>query len=147
MKRNGRFTLFLFGGSLYVLLEKWWRGYSHWSMFLLGGFCFHVMGEVDARCREKQLWKRCVLCALLITAAEFLCGCVVNLYLKLRVWDYRRFRTNLLGQICLPYTLLWGVLSLAGMPLYRLLQTAATGIVKRATVALRRARGTHVTSE
>lgn len=137
MRRKGWLSLFLLGGTLYVLLEKLWRGYSHWSMFLLGGFCFHLMGAVDARCRRKRLWQRCLLCALLITAAEFLCGCVVNLYLKLKVWDYRRFRTNLLGQVCLPYTLLWGALSAVGMPLYRALQTATTHVRKRAGVALR----------
>lgn len=137
MRCKGWFSLFLLGGGLYVLLEKLWRGYSHWSMFLLGGFCFHLMGTVDRRCRRKRLWQRCLLCSLLITAAEFLCGCVVNLCLKLQVWDYRRFRTNLLGQICLPYTLLWGVLSLIGMPLYRRLQTAAANVRKRTPRTLR----------
>lgn len=137
MKKRGSFPLFLLGGSIYVFLEKLWRGYSHWSMFFLGGFCFHLMGSVDTRYRKKRLWQRCALCALLITVAEFLCGCVVNLYLKLQVWDYRRFRLQLLGQVCLPYTLLWGALSAVGMPLYRLLQTAATNIVKRTPLTLR----------
>ena len=31
--------LFLFGtgGLLYILIELIWRGYSHWTMFFLGG--------------------------------------------------------------------------------------------------------------
>ncbi len=120
MKKRRFLSLFLLGGSLYVLLEKLWRGYSHWSMFFLGGVGFHLMGAVDKRCRQKRLWQRCLLCALLITAAEFVCGCIVNLALHMKVWNYRRFRTNVLGQICLPYALLWGVLSAVGMPLFRL---------------------------
>lgn len=113
-------SLFLLGGSGYVLLEKLWRGHSHWTMFLLGGGCFHLIGAVDARCRRKRLWQRCALCALAVTAAEFLCGCVVNLLFKMNVWDYRRHRFHLLGQVCPLYSCLWGVLSLAVMPLYRL---------------------------
>ena len=31
------FFLFSFGGIVYVLIEMLWRGYSHWSMFILGG--------------------------------------------------------------------------------------------------------------
>lgn len=137
MRQKGWFTLFLLGGSIYVSLEKLWRGYSHPSMFLLGGFCFHLMGAVDRRFRRKRAWQRCLLCALLVTAAEFLCGCVVNLWLKLQVWDYRRFRTHVLGQICLPYTLLWGALSAVGMPLYRGLQAVTANVRKRAGAALR----------
>lgn len=123
MQRNKRrifcsFCLFFLGGGLYVLLEKVWRGYSHWSMFWLGGACFHLIGMVATKGRHLHWWQRCSLCAALVTAAEFLCGCLVNLWLKMNVWDYSRFRLHLLGQICLPYTLLWGALSAVAMPLY-----------------------------
>lgn len=111
--------LFLLGGSAYVLLEKLWRGHSHWSMFWLGGTCFHLMGRVSLRCGHWPLRRRCALCAALVTGAEFLCGCLVNLRLKLNVWDYRRCPFQLMGQICLPYTLLWGLLSLPAMAIYK----------------------------
>ena len=32
------------GGCLYVVLELLWRGRSHWTMFLLGGVCFVLIG-------------------------------------------------------------------------------------------------------
>lgn len=32
------------GGSVYVLLELALRGRSHWTMFLLGGLCFVLIG-------------------------------------------------------------------------------------------------------
>lgn len=120
MFKRGFLPLFLLGGSGYVLLEKLWRGHSHWTMFLLGGGCFHLIGAVDTRCRKRRVWQRCVLCSLLVTTAEFLCGCVVNLLCKMNVWDYRRHRFHLLGQVCLLYSFLWGLLSLFVMPLYRL---------------------------
>ena len=31
--------LWTLGGTLYYTFEMIFRGFSHWSMFLLGGFC------------------------------------------------------------------------------------------------------------
>ena len=45
--------------------------------------------------------------ALIATAAEFVTGCVVNLWLGWGVWDYSALPGNLLGQICPQFTLLW----------------------------------------
>ena len=36
--------LFYLGGCAYMGLELLWRGRSHGSMFLLGGFCFLLIG-------------------------------------------------------------------------------------------------------
>ena len=40
--------LFLFdvGGLLYILIELAWRGWSHWTMFILGGIC---LSGIDQR--------------------------------------------------------------------------------------------------
>ena len=38
--------LFLFGGTGYALLELLWRGFTHWSMFVLGGVCYLLVGRV-----------------------------------------------------------------------------------------------------
>ena len=50
--------------------------------------------------------------SLIITSVELLFGCIFNIWLKMNVWDYSRFRLNLLGQICLLYSTLWGILSI-----------------------------------
>lgn len=54
--------------------------------------------------------------ALLITLLELVCGLLVNR--SYRVWDYRHMPMNVLGQICLPFTLLWVPLSLGAILLY-----------------------------
>ena len=54
--------------------------------------------------------------ALLITLLELVCGLLVNR--SYRVWDYRHMPMNFLGQICLPFTLLWVPVSLVAMLLY-----------------------------
>ena len=41
------YTLGTLGGLIYVFIELMWRGYSHWSMFLLGGVCFIALGLIN----------------------------------------------------------------------------------------------------
>ena len=38
------FILFLFGGVSYLLVEMAYRGYTHWTMLLVGGTCFVLLG-------------------------------------------------------------------------------------------------------
>jgi hypothetical protein len=40
MKRLSEYLFFwTLGGTLYYSFEMIFRGFSHWSMFMLGGFC------------------------------------------------------------------------------------------------------------
>ena len=45
-KKNLAEYLFLFwlGGSVYIEVELLYRGYTHWSMFVLAGFVFITVG-------------------------------------------------------------------------------------------------------
>ena len=104
------------GGLLYVLCELVFRGYSHWTMFLVGGICFWMIGLINEVIPWKMsLWEQCILGSFIITAVEFLSGCVINLWLGWQVWDYSGLPFNLLGQICLYYFLLWIPISAAGI--------------------------------
>lgn len=110
--------LFLIGGFLYVVVENLWRGHSHWTMFILGGICFVLLGiinEVIPWCMD--LWKQIIIGTITITLLEFVVGCIVNLWLGWNVWDYSNVPLNILGQICLPYMILWVPISLAGIVL------------------------------
>ncbi|MGI6031475.1 MAG: putative ABC transporter permease [Eubacteriales bacterium] len=102
--------LALAGGIGYNGVELLWRGYSHWSMTVTGGICLLLLWTLQQRMADQSLWKRCVMGMILITAVEFLVGCVVNLVFCWEVWDYTDAPCNLLGQVCLPYSLLWGLL-------------------------------------
>lgn len=119
-KRFGCFLLlFCMGGFCYNLIEILWRGYSHWSMFFVGGSCFHLIGRIGNRLRSRGALAVGSACALAVTAVEYISGLVVNLRLKLNVWDYSHMFANLHGQVCLLYTVLWGFLSLLAVPIYR----------------------------
>ena len=39
--------LFIIGGLIYVGIEILARGFSHWSMFILGGICFVIVGLLN----------------------------------------------------------------------------------------------------
>lgn len=100
------------GGLLYVLLEVIWRGYSHWTMFLVGGICFVLIGAINEIIPwEMPLMLQCIIGTLIVTAVEFLSGCIINIWLGWHVWDYSDMPFNLCGQICLPFSLLWILIS------------------------------------
>ena len=103
------------GGCLYVVLELLWRGHSHWTMALLGGVCFVLIGLLN----EGFPWEMPLVLqgvigsGCIVTPLEFVTGCVVNLWLGWGVWDYSNLPCNLLGQICLTFSLLWVAVAMA----------------------------------
>lgn len=117
MKRyHKEIILWLIGGLLYMGVELMWRGYSHWTMFVLGGICFVLLGRINEVIPwDMPLWMQVLIGTAIITAMEFITGCIVNLWLGWKVWDYSNVPFNVLGQICLPYILLWIPISLAGI--------------------------------
>jgi uncharacterized membrane protein len=96
-------------------MELIWRGWSHFSMFLAGGTCFLLLGKIS-RAKRISLPLRGLAGAGLITAVELVTGLVFNR--GYQVWDYRAVPGNFLGQICLPFTLLWIPISVGAMMLY-----------------------------
>lgn len=99
--------LFLIGGVLYYCIEMLWRGHSHWTMAVVGGTCFVVIGGLNNYIPwEMALHNQAVIGALFVTAMELVVGIPLNLMLGLHIWDYSSLPFNLLGQICLPFTVL-----------------------------------------
>ena len=107
---NRFIIIFILGGFGYCILEILWRGYTHWTMFVLGGLCLYALTATFNRLQRVHLALKAIIGGGIITVAEFLTGCIVNLYLGWRVWDYSAAPYNLLGQICLPYSILWMLL-------------------------------------
>lgn len=105
-------TLFMVGGISYCFIEVLWRGYSHLSMFFLAGLCFILIGNINEHFSwEMKLWKQQLIATIIITVLEFITGYIVNIKLGWNVWDYSNLRYNLLGQVCLLYSILWFFLS------------------------------------
>lgn len=110
--------LFLIGGSIYLLIEVAFRGHTHWTMLFVGGASFVLCGLINEIFSWEMLIElQMLICALIITAVEFVSGCILNLWLGMRVWDYSTIPFNVLGQICLPFTTAWYFLSLVAIVL------------------------------
>ena len=95
-----RAILFMLCGSVYYCIELLWRGHSHISMFLLAGFlgvfCIDTPNNIWGYDLDylAQIGISTVLCTL----GEGIVGLIVNVWLKLKVWNYS----------VLPLTFFWG---------------------------------------
>lgn len=108
--------LFLAGGFAYGGIENLFRGYSHISMCIAGGICFILIGLLnEIYSWDMSLVSQMVISSLIITFVELTTGIIVNLWLKLNVWDYSTLPYNFMGQICLLYTNIWFLLSVFGI--------------------------------
>jgi uncharacterized membrane protein len=85
-------------------------------MFLTGGVCVVLVCEMDRRLRRDIFFPaRCIYGAVIITAVEFIVGCIVNRWLHWNVWDYSNVPFNVMGQVCLPFAMAWLVLCIPVM--------------------------------
>lgn len=53
------------------------------------------------------MWQQCLIGTLITLVIEFVSGYILNIKLGLDIWDYSSIPFNLMGQICLPYGILW----------------------------------------
>lgn len=111
-------TLFSVGGMAYGVIEVLFRGYTHISMFVAGGICFILIGLLDENKKIKiPIIMQMLISAIIITAVELIIGMIVNIGLRLNVWDYSYIPFNFKGQVCLPFSIMWFFLSIVGIML------------------------------
>lgn len=110
MKRS--ILLFLTGGVTYPAIEIAWRGKTHASMSLAGGICLCLIDKVCGHQQDRKWFRQCAAGSCIITGVEFVFGVCLNLIGKRNIWDYSKMPGNLLGQICLPFSIGWFFLSI-----------------------------------
>lgn len=101
--------IWMIGGDVYYGIELLWRGYSHESMFILGGICLVLIGLLNEIPYTKNWYfeQQVLVGDLIVLVLEFFTGCVVNIGLGLNVWNYSDQPGNILGQICPLFASLW----------------------------------------
>lgn len=109
-------VLGVLGGTFYYTFEMVFRGFSHWSMFLLGGVCLVFFAQQGLWVKwQDPVWRQVVRCTLFVIAGEFITGIIVNKWMGWGVWDYSDQPFQLLGQICLPFAILFSGLCVVGI--------------------------------
>lgn len=122
-KKGKTFFFFCIGFMLYITIEVLWRRNSHWSMGLLGGLCFLLIGSLNEIFPwEMDLFLQTIVSSAVITILELAAGLILNIWMGLNVWDYSHLKGNYLGQISVLYSLLWIPLSLVAIFLDDLLR-------------------------
>lgn len=101
------------GGNTYVMIELLYRGYSHWSMFIVSAFAFISIGLINEYISwNMELWKQMLIGSVVVTILEFISGYILNIKLGWHIWDYSNVPFNIMGQICLPFSIVWFFISL-----------------------------------
>jgi len=99
-------AIYIIGGLIYGASEILWRGFTHWTMIVTGGFCAAVL-YILFNYTKMFFIKKLILGAVLITTIEYIVGIIVNVFLRWKIWDYSSEKYNLLGQICPRFTFYW----------------------------------------
>lgn len=102
--------VFMLGGVVYGVCEILWRGYTHWTMVLLGGICFLGLYLGQKKYAGLSVTMRCFAGGVFITSLELAAGSVINVALGMGVWDYSEMPLNFMGQICPQFFGLWVIL-------------------------------------
>ena len=103
--------IFLIFGISYYLLEILWRGYSHWTMIVVGGLCGLLIGLINEITPKMNTVLQMLLGSIIVTIIEFVTGYIINIKLDLNIWDYSNLKFNILGQVSLLFSILWFFLS------------------------------------
>lgn len=99
-------------GMAYFTLEGFWRGWTNIAMLFIGGLCAILIGELNQNPRyfKLKIWQQTLIGTGIILVIELVSGLILNVGLGMHIWDYSHTWGNVLGQICLPYALLWTVI-------------------------------------
>ena len=104
------------GGIVYVFIELLYRGFSHWTMYIVAAISFILIGLINEYISwDMKLWKQMLIGACIVTFMEFISGYIINIKLGWQVWDYSNLPFNIMGQICLPFSIIWFFISLVAI--------------------------------
>jgi len=137
MKENFKRFLWLFMsfGIVYVFIEVMYTailgdragslnvpylalvGVSSFPMFIVGGLTgilLGLIGNIKTKWGEPNKLVLILGTGFMITAIEFVCGVILNVWLGLNIWDYSNHFGNLLGQISISMSGIWVLVSAVG---------------------------------
>lgn len=104
-------VLFITFSALYVWIEIMFRNRSDRSMIALSGVLGVILGLLNNIIPWSMTLVQQALIGgfLIVTPMEYIVGMIFNN--TYQIWDYRNMPLNIDGQICLPFTLIWCIIS------------------------------------
>lgn len=110
-------VLFIIGYCFYIAIEVTYKGYSHVMMGICGGLAIMLIDKIN----DYISWDMDILIqgsigSAMITAFELVIGelSLHTNYLP-AMWDYSNVPFNFDGVICLPFSLIWVLLSIVAI--------------------------------
>lgn len=124
-----KLTVFSVGGLCYGFIEILNRGFTHISMGLLGGIAFLIIHILNGERIKGNIGIIPIMLigGFFITSIEFITGEYLNGIKHMNIWSYEEVPLNIDGQICLPFTAIWALLTLFGVFCDNFLRTKIFG--------------------
>lgn len=134
----GKYTLsallWVWTGTLYFFIEVIWKTSQgrpemiSWTMLLLAIVLAIPLERFGSELPwEMPLLCQATVCAVAISAVEFIAGLVLNIWLGLGIWDYSTMPMNIMGQVCPQFMVLWLFLSIVGIVMLDWMRYAVEG--------------------
>lgn len=117
MKNFVKYILLLtFSGYIYVCMELLFRGRSDITMMFCASICVIPMIYLNnIFTYNVDFLLQLLLCSVHATLIEYCFGMIFNT--DYHIWDYRNMPFNISGQICLLFSLVWGLIAFFVIPL------------------------------
>ena len=112
-KLSKNIILFTVGFCLYITMEVLFRGYSFPLMGVCAGLVVVLLDKINDHISwDIDILVQCTLGMLMVTIMELIIGTIFQSTNLLPVmWDYSNLPLNFNGIICIPFMVLWMVLS------------------------------------
>lgn len=104
--------MFFVGYFCYMGIEVMFRGYTYILMGITGGIAFVLIDRINNICSfDMDILLQCSIGSMIITVFELIIGRGLQILHLPAMWDYSNLPLNYKGVICLPFSLLWILLS------------------------------------
>lgn len=104
--------LFLVGYCVYIAIEVTFRNYSFPLMGIVGAISFILIDRInEVMPWDTDLIIQSVIGSLIVTVFELIVGEGLKFFNQPPMWDYSSLPLNFDGVICLPFSLVWVLLS------------------------------------
>lgn len=106
--------LFSVYGAIYFIIESIYKGYiTHPLMFIVGGIVGILIGLINNLFNmDTDMILQCFVGMMIVLLMECVIGYEFNIIRDQAMWNYSNVPLNFVGgQICVPFAIVWFVLS------------------------------------